>query len=150
MLWELVYNSVAFPEERPEADLATMLAAARARNARLGITGILLHHNGEYVQLLEGEQSVVQEMYYGHIAHDKRHRGARVSWEYPIGTRSFTAWTMGLAQARDLPGLGVPGIDDLIAHGVRALDLSGPGSIGRRILLATYEAMAAKQPHACS
>lgn len=146
MLWELVYNSVAFPHEMTEAELAALIEASRANNARLGITGVLLHHRGEYVQLLEGEQAAVQELFFGHIAHDKRHRGARVSWEYPIGQRSFSTWGMGLAHARDLAGLGVPGVDDLIANGVRNLDLSGPGSIGRRILIATYEAMAAKQP----
>lgn len=149
MLWELVYNSVAFPREMPEAELADMIAAARKANARLGVTGILLHHEGEYVQLLEGEQAVVQALYYGHIAHDNRHRGARVSWEYPIGERSFGTWTMGLANARDLPGLGVAGANDVIAHGLRHLDLSGPGSIGRRILLATYEAMTAGSSRTC-
>jgi hypothetical protein len=150
MLWELVYNSVAFPRELPEADLAAMIDAARINNARLGLSGILLHHGGEYVQLLEGEQSMVQEMYYGRIAHDKRHRGARVSWEYPIGVRSFSTWSMGLVDAREVAGLDVPGIDGLIEHGVRTLDLSGPGSIGRRVLIATYEAMTAKQPRACA
>ena len=55
-MYELVYNSIADPQDIDEADLMGILAVSRQHNQLRGITGFLLYHRGEFVQLLEGEE----------------------------------------------------------------------------------------------
>lgn len=139
MLFELVYNSIAVPQAFPEAELHKILAGARRRNADLGITGVLLYHGGEFVQLLEGPRAAVEHVYRDVILRDARHAAVNLDWEQDIAQRGFTGWHMGFARA------GEPGADPALAGhlpgGVAGLDLSGPGSAGRNLLLSIYASM---------
>jgi hypothetical protein len=143
MLWELVYNSIAYPGPAAPDALASLVAEARAKNERLGITGVLLQHRGEYVQLLEGERDVVQALYNDAILQDGRHRGVTLCWEQPIAVRSFSDWSMGLCSGDPLAGtLGTSDARELTRR-LKALDLSGPGGEGRKVLLSIYASMRA-------
>ena len=138
MLYELVYNSVAIPADLAEAELEKVLASARARNLEMGITGLLLFHNGEFVQLLEGKRAAVETVYHDVILKDRRHRAVTMCWDQPISHRSFSAWSMGFPRPSDLDAEKSPGLKGYLAGGVDALDLSGPASTGRKLLLAIY------------
>ncbi len=142
MLWELVYNSIAYPAAPSDDALAHLVDAARARNRQLGITGVLLHHNGEYVQLLEGEREVVETLFRARIARDPRHRGVTVCWEQAIAVRGFEDWSMGLCCGSALAEIA--GVEDAeSASCLQSLDFSGPGSEGRKVLLSIYAAIRA-------
>lgn len=55
---QLVYMSAAL--WRPtRSDLVTLLAKARQNNSQLGVTGMLLYHDGSFMQVLEGEEPAV-------------------------------------------------------------------------------------------
>jgi len=90
---EIVYSSAAqrlFDLQQ----LARMLEAARRNNAALCVSGILLYEGGSFVQVLEGEETVVRPLF-EKISRDARHHRITVLREGPIATRSFTEWTMG-------------------------------------------------------
>ncbi len=55
----LVYVSSAV---RPfsRVDLDDLLATSRANNARVGITGMLLYKDGNFMQVLEGDEEAVR------------------------------------------------------------------------------------------
>ena len=84
---QLLYVSRT-PGELTPAALDDILTASRANNALLGITGLLLHIEGGFLQMLEGEERAVRELY-ARIAADRRHSDVRLllDREYPRGFR---------------------------------------------------------------
>jgi hypothetical protein len=71
-----------------------MLEAARLKNARLAITGILLYVGGNFFQVLEGESLDVSALY-GAILRDSRHARVREVSRRPVVTRDFADWHLG-------------------------------------------------------
>ncbi len=94
-LLEIVYASRAsVPFSRQ--DLETLLLKARARNALVEVTGILLHHEASFFQVLEGpEEGVVST--YERIAKDTRHGSVLLLSRREVVSREFGAWAMGFA-----------------------------------------------------
>jgi len=92
-LYQIIYASVA---TRPieEDELVGMLQRAREKNTRLGITGMLLHCDGSFIQALEGPKPQVSELI-NVIRKDLRHNRIAVLFEGPITNRSFSQWSMG-------------------------------------------------------
>lgn len=77
------------------ADIDALAAEAAARNARLGLTGLLLHQGGRFYGLLEGpERRVFARM--EEIITDRRRFGLRILREEPIEARRFENWTFGM------------------------------------------------------
>ncbi len=97
MIFQLVYKSTATEYLTPE-ELLFMLERSRANNDHRKITGLLLFHEGQFLQLLEGEEAAVRERYEV-IAADRRHKWVSLIMTGPNGSRDFPDWTMGF---RDL------------------------------------------------
>ena len=93
-LYQVIYASA---ETRPmqEDELLGMLKLAREKNKRLGITGMLLHCDGSFIQALEGPKDQVMDLI-NVIRQDPRHDRIAVLFEGPIKKRSFSQWSMGL------------------------------------------------------
>jgi hypothetical protein len=86
-----------------------LLETARRVNAALDISGILLYEDKSFFQVLEGPPKAVKALY-EKIGRDKRHYNVIKIIEEPIGTRSFSEWTMGYAgvtrkELQDIEGL---------------------------------------------
>ncbi|MDZ8170785.1 BLUF domain-containing protein [Microbacterium xanthum] len=77
-----------------DPELQRILTGSRENNDRLGVTGMLLHRNGRFVQILEGPADTVHALV-ERIAADPRHADLRVLLDEPIDERQFTAWSMG-------------------------------------------------------
>jgi len=106
-LFFLVYVSSAV---RPfsRGDLEDLLATSRGNNAGLGITGMLLYKDGNFMQVLEGEEGAVRALY-DKIGNDPRHRGEITLREGFTEERQFPDWSMGFRdlesqEIRKLPG----------------------------------------------
>ena len=60
-MFHLVYASSALqPFTKPE--LQALLEQARQKNAKLGVTGMLLYKDGNFMQVLEGEKETVRKL----------------------------------------------------------------------------------------
>lgn len=112
-LYQLLYQSEALMAfDTPE--LLTLLHQCRTRNVAHNITGLLLYAaDGRFLQLLEGEQAAVLDLYHQRIARDPRHFNCRVLREGPCEVRTFGAWAMSFRSApgqdlQDLPGYVAP------------------------------------------
>lgn len=90
---QLLYVSSTADEPSLD-DLDQVLTASRRNNAMLGITGLLLFIDGGFLQILEGEERAVRELY-TRIANDPRHRNARLMLDREVPVRSFPEWSMG-------------------------------------------------------
>lgn len=100
----LIYRSIAtaVPDE---SSLVALLEHARRSNAERGITGMLLYQNGRYMQMLEGEDAAVRDLY-ARISADRRHRDVRLVASGELPKRHFSDWSMGfrnMDQFADLP-----------------------------------------------
>ena len=121
MLQSLVYMSSA-AEPFDDDALEGVLEHARSRNTADGLTGLLVHRNGRFMQLLEGPYDAVLSTYQRILA-DDRHDDVRLLAEESIHTRRFPEWSM--AYDRDTDGAAVPeGFSDFLETGDRSADSS--------------------------
>ena len=81
-----------------KADLSELMTKSHENNARLGLTGMLLYKDGNFMQVLEGEEGDVRALY-EKISDDPRHKGAMVLQQGYLKERQFPEWSMGF---RDL------------------------------------------------
>ena len=98
-LYHLLYQSQALtPFDTPA--LTALLYKCRAFNRAHYLSGLLLHTpDGRFLQILEGEEAVVNALYYDRIAVDPRHHSCRVLGAGACAERSFADWNMGFRVA---------------------------------------------------
>ena len=130
-VFQLVYVSAA-TRELSDKELVQLLEKARRRNSDRGVTGMLIFHEGSFIQVLEGEEDTVQQIY-NTIGGDPRHDKKRVLFRGHVEERAFGEWTMGFFRARGLEDLD--GLNDFLPRGFREELENDPG-MARRALLA--------------
>ncbi len=111
MLSSLVYLSNR-PADVTAEVIEDILKVAQKNNKRLGITGVLLYSDTQFVQCIEGEYKDLIQLY-DVIKLDKRHEQASMLSLSPIAERHFPSWQMG-AKAFDADGIKF--IDHLTAE----------------------------------
>ena len=92
-LYKVMYISSATREMSGE-ELETMMAKCREKNAFFEITGYMVYHEGNIIQLLEGSRAKV-EYIYNTIRMDSRHQDIVELCKAPIENRIFSDWQMG-------------------------------------------------------
>lgn len=78
-----------------DADLRRVFDDSRRNNPRLGVTGTLLHRDGSFLQVLEGDEGVVRGLR-RRIDADPRQAGTTTRLQGPSSGRMFSAWTAAL------------------------------------------------------
>ena len=128
-LTSLIYVSAATtPFTR--SDLVELLERSRQRNARDGITGLLLHRGGNFIQVLEGPPETV-EAAYRRIAADPRHGGMITLLRRTIPAREFGDWAMGFENISAEAGDALPGFSNFL----REFDRRSPNADDSPIIL---------------
>jgi len=84
-----------------EVDIGAILRQSHRNNAKAGITGMLLYADGNFMQAIEGEDDVVDQLL-ASIAEDRRHRNLMVLVRMDISQRQFPRWTMAPRMLSDL------------------------------------------------
>lgn len=95
MLVRLMYASRAAAGLQPE-DLQAIVRVSRSANLAHGITGVLCHSEGIFLQVLEGGRGAVNRLY-NRIVTDPRHHHVELLHYEEISERRFAAWAMGQA-----------------------------------------------------
>ena len=95
-------------------ELAELLRAAREKNDRLGLTGMLLYAEGSFFQVLEGRAEVVDPLYVK-IESDKRHDHVTKIIREPIPHRFFDDWSMGFYKVSREELADLAGVNDFFA-----------------------------------
>jgi hypothetical protein len=141
-LRQLVYVSAAAPGFTL-SDLEDVLRVSRERNARNGVTGMLLFETSSFLQVLEGDGTRIEALY-NRIQADPRHTNKVLLLREPIKQRSFADWSMGytqtsLGEIQDASGVNdffkdAAAIAELNAQKVRkVLDLFRSGSFRQKV-----------------
>ncbi|MBA4489282.1 BLUF domain-containing protein [uncultured Paracoccus sp.] len=129
MLAHLLYRSSGRDNLFFYRDCDDILAVARERNARLGLTGFLHAEDGIFVQWLEGPENALNQVV-DSIMEDARHRDITVFSRGAIEERQFPVWAMGFSD-----GSQAPLFDFLAERGTNSHDLRAFGSCLHRFLL---------------
>ncbi|GAA1070330.1 BLUF domain-containing protein [Pseudonocardia alni] len=90
----LIYRSHStVPRERRDEVLAEIFDVARSKNKKAGVTGALLISDNWFVQTLEGDETVVTELF-EKIREDDRHTDVSVVESATVEDRVFSRWSM--------------------------------------------------------
>ncbi|MGH8048611.1 MAG: BLUF domain-containing protein, partial [Chthoniobacterales bacterium] len=103
----LVYMSTS-TRRLDEVQLMDILTVSRATNAAIEVTGLLLYKGGSFMQMIEGEEGTVRELF-EKIVRDPRHYNVVTLLEGVHKARVFPDCAMGFqhldgAAVRDVPG----------------------------------------------
>ena len=107
-LRRIIYSSHSI-ERFSKRDLLDLLHESRAFNSIDGISGVLMHRDGTFVQIIEGEREVIDGLL-ERILRDPRHRDVKVLLDTPVESRLFADWSMGCADFDDDNLSRIPGI----------------------------------------
>lgn len=109
-MFHLIYASVA-TVEFGISELTELLRQSREKNMRLGLTGMLLYCNRSFLQVLEGEEHVIDELYQK-IMSDPRHTQLATIIREPIPKRYFENWSMGFRSLTTEEISEIEGVND--------------------------------------
>jgi hypothetical protein len=107
MLHQIIYASHTLVP-MTSAELVELLDKSRRSNAALGVTGLLLHADGNFMQTIEGERDTVHALL-AKIQHDPRHTGILVLCDEPIEQRSYGEWSMAFREISREDAARLPG-----------------------------------------
>lgn len=133
MLYEKIYISSAtrlFGQD----ELVELMRACRRNNHANGVTGLLLYHEGSFIQVLEGPQNAVEATFH-RIEQDPRHQGVIELLHGEIPARRFPQWSMGFKTSLDLTDEDRAAFADLL----EAPQLFPPDRAG--VLLSSFRAV---------
>ncbi len=80
--------------------LLGLLQECRESNAGRGVTGMLLYGNGTFLQVLEGEERVIDALV-EKIRRDPRHTDLQILQRTTIERRQYSDWSMGFKRVSD-------------------------------------------------
>jgi uncharacterized membrane protein (DUF373 family) len=107
---QVLYISSAI-EPFSTKDLLGLLQVCRESNAASGVTGMLLYGNGTFLQVLEGEEKVIDDLV-DRIRKDPRHTDFQILHRHPIERRQYSDWSMGFKRLSDRELQGIEGLRD--------------------------------------
>ena len=92
-MYQILYTSKAVNPFKDD-ELQLLLEAARSNNSKKSITGMLLYCNSNFIQLLEGNEKDLMDLF-EIISADKRHNEVVKIMESTIEQPQFPDWSMG-------------------------------------------------------
>ncbi len=86
----------------PQTSVVTgsILKTAMVFNRINQITGVLCQGDGFFLQMIEGERSIINQLY-GRIARDSRHKDVELVKFEEITQRKYSQWSMALIDLSD-------------------------------------------------
>ena len=111
--------------------VAEILGVSERNNRRDRLTGVLLAHQGWFLQALEGSRTDIERLL-TRLRSDPRHENIRMLGFDTISERSFADWSMGqiLVTPRIAPLVSRQPIDALTAGSAFALLVAAVAQVG--------------------
>jgi hypothetical protein len=123
-LRRLIYSSQAV-EQFTKRQLLDLLHDSRGFNSIDNISGVLMHKHGYFLQIIEGEHGVIDDLLV-RLRRDTRHKDLKIIHDSTTEDRLFTNWAMGCVDFDDAELSMLPGfrtdltdpevIEELIKH----------------------------------
>ncbi len=116
------------------AGLIELLNEARDFNLKHDISGLLLHRDDSFLQVIEGRKRDVLELY-ARIQADPRHERVETLFEDYIEEREFSDWQMGFIELGGVDVSLLPGFSNFLVENEEPRSLLERLSRTRRLLL---------------
>ncbi len=129
---EILYTSTAVTEDI-DRDLKEILEISLSNNKHDEVTGILVHNESSYMQLLEGPEEKVEALFQ-RIQNDSRHTLVRVIWRHEISERSFDSWSMGYVNMAKVESKMLEGYEQYGGTNLNEIKKSEVESTGKSLL----------------
>jgi hypothetical protein len=129
----LIYVSSAVKPFSP-SELSDLLTQCHTHNTSVGVTGMLLYKDGDFMQVLEGEQETVQTLY-SQIGRDPRHRRVLKILQSPLAERQFNDWSMGFRDLNGADALATPGYSEFLNVPLTGEEFSADPTRSQQLLL---------------
>jgi hypothetical protein len=100
------------------AELLSILMSSRENNQASGITGMLLYGNGTFLQVIEGEDAVIDRLV-ERLGRDSRHTDVRILSRRTVPERQYADWSMGFERVSDQ---GLEAVEGLRGAGATSFD----------------------------
>jgi len=121
-LCRIVYLSKA-TKPMSHRKLEALVERCSVRNHANGISGLLLHSGGNFIQVLEGDSIRVPSLY-TKICRDPRHTGIRTLVRQAAASRLFPDWGMQLANTGQMKSVDHAAINKILLRLRLASDAS--------------------------
>ncbi|MGR8998044.1 MAG: BLUF domain-containing protein [Gammaproteobacteria bacterium] len=136
-LYCLVYTSIA-SQKMSDDDLKDLLIKIRKNNETTHITGMLLYLDPFFMQALEGEEAMVNELF-NLIKQDSRHHKVSLIYKKPIEERYFSNWTMGFSKISHENIAAMEGFSDFLQRPTPEFFSHSPNKIDELLYKFKYE-----------
>ncbi|NDP58189.1 MAG: BLUF domain-containing protein [Oxalobacteraceae bacterium] len=122
-------------------ELSKLLIHARASNQAAGVSGVLLHHDGLFLQLMEGEPDAIDTLF-KKIMVDRRHEGVLILVDsLRDRPRMFPDWKMGFYHFSSIEHLVGPGLLENAMHDMdKAIGLVDPDDPAAMLMATVWKA----------
>jgi len=117
-----------------DRDLTALLVQARNDNERLAVTGMLLYRSATFLQVLEGDENIVNAVF-EKIARDSRHNPPKVILTGHRATRQFPNWSMGFTNLSGFTEQNLPGFSEFLSEGFNTEEMSRQPQRAYQLLL---------------
>ena len=97
-----------------EQQLASLLDQARTNNVKTDVTGMLVHKDDQFVQVIEGEEAAIEKLYQA-IQADGRHSSVRALLDRTIDERDFSEWSMAYEAINSATLSTLPGYSEFLS-----------------------------------
>ena len=136
-LISLIYSSSA-TNPFSDDELVSLLNQSREKNTSFGVTGLLLYKDGQFMQVLEGEEPAVKKIY-SSIDKDPRHFSVvQLRWEI-IRERRFPYWSMGFKNLHNIDIRQVSGYTPFLDEALTSPTFQSDPSRAAKLLMAFRE-----------
>jgi hypothetical protein len=132
-MYFLIYSSYAVPGFK-EDDLKLMLIQAREKNKEHRVTGMLLYFDGKFLQLIEGEQQIIKQLYQN-ILNDQRHTKVTLLKDGEIDVPFFADWSMSYKSV----------LSHELANEEGFKDLNSPNTLNKHSALKLFKILSANK-----
>ncbi len=107
-LHSLMYSSIA-NDGISKANIEAMLLNARHNNEQHNITGLLLYHDGAFLQVLEGDRRTISNLFEKKLMRDSRHKSVTLFHDEKIDHRKFRYWNLAYSDLTEsVLGISAP------------------------------------------
>jgi hypothetical protein len=114
--------------------MVQLLTEARRINTSRDLTGLLLHRDRSFYQVLEGAEDAVRQTF-DSIEKDERHTAIDVLFEGEVDEREFPDWQMGFLNLDGADVETLQGYSDFLSREDNAKDFLENLSRGKRLAL---------------
>lgn len=120
--FQIIYASLA-TRELPSAEIRELLKIARKNNASVHVGGMLVYHEGCFLQVLEGPRVAVEAIFM-RVKTDTRHKNVKLLLRCGIQQHQFADWAMAYVDTDGKNG-GLEGYVDYLNKLEREIDGNG-------------------------